>query len=415
MRSMYPQMAKLNINALNALKPKNKAYKVFDGGGLFLLVHPNGSKYWRLKYRIDGKEKTLSLGVYGSKPSEVSLKAARIKAQEAKAQIADGLDPSQAKQQEKKQSSGAYTFQAIAADWLDTRANEWTGSHIKSVTTSLEKNIYPHLGHVAINEISPVHLLDVLKRIESRGSLEMLKKIRQRCNAIFIHAKFKGLIDSNPAEGISRVLKKHKAKNHQNIKIKELPELVEAINNHPLEPTTKAGLLIALYTFQRTNEIRLAQWHEIDFEQKLWTIPAERMKMKREHVVPLSRQALQVLKDLQPLTGHYDFVFASSHRPQSQPMSNNAMLYALYRMGFHGRMTVHGFRHLASTCLNEMGFDGRWIEKQLSHEDKNTIRGTYNKAEHIHERTIMMQEWADFVDRADGSNIVSIGSVKNLI
>ncbi len=399
---------KLNISTIKNIKPSDKPKRLSDGKGLYLLVNPNGAKWWRLDYRINGKRKTLSMGVF----PDVGLADARTKAHEAKALIAKGIDPSIERQEAKAHEKGSNNFATIAKEWIDTRATEWTERHVKDVKTSLEKNIYPHLGHVSINEITPMQLLDVLKRIESRGSLEMLKKIRQRCNAIFVHAKFKGLIESNPAEGISQVLKKHQSKNYVSIKLKELPELVKAINTYPLEPTTKAGLLIALYTFQRTNEIRFARWDEIDFDAELWSIPTERMKMRREHLVPLSKQALQIFKDLQPLTAQYPFVFASAHKPMSQPMSENAMLYALYRMGFHGRMTVHGFRHLASTALNEMGFDGRWIEKQLSHEDKNSVRGTYNKALFIPERINMMQEWADFVDQSDGTNIVPIGHKK---
>ncbi len=400
---------KLNISTIKNAKASGKPKRLSDGKGLYLLVNPNGSKWWRLDYRINGKRKTLSMGVF----PDVGLADARAKMLEAKSLIAKGIDPSEQRQEKQAHQKGSNSFEIVSKEWIDTKTTEWTDKHTKAVITSLENNIYPHIGHIPINEITPMKMLEVLKHIESRGSLEMLKKTRQRCNAVFVHAKFKGLIDSNPAEGISQVLKKHTVKNYLSIKLKELPELVNAINTYPLEPTTKAGLLIALYTFQRTNEIRFARWNEIDFEQSLWTIPAERMKMKREHVVPLSKQAIQVLKDLKPLTGHYELVFASSHRPESQPMSENAMLYALYRMGFHSRMTVHGFRHLASTSLNEMGFDGRWVEKQLSHEDKNAVRGTYNKAQYLPERTKMMQEWADFVDRSDGTNIVPIGHKKN--
>lgn len=399
---------KLNISTIKNAKAKDKPKRLSDGKGLYLLVNPNGSKWWRLDYRINGKRKTLSMGVF----PDVTLAQARDKTLKAKALIAKGIDPSEQRQERKAHEKGSNTFESIGKEWIATRTPEWTPRHIKSVKASLEKNIFPHIGHQAINEITPAQFLAVLRRIESRGSLEMLKKVRQRCEAIFNHAKFHGLIDANPADGVSKMLKKHRAKNYSNIKLKELPELVNAINTYPLEPTTKAGLLIALYTFQRTNEIRFAQWDEIDLEQGLWTIPAERMKMRREHVVPLSKQVVEVFKSLKPLTAHYPFVFASSHKPESQSMSENAMLYALYRIGFHGRMTVHGFRHLASTSLNEMGFDGRWIEKQLSHEDKNAVRGTYNKAQYLPERIKMMQQWADFVDMADGSNIVPIGHKK---
>lgn len=374
------------------------------------MVHPNGSKYWRLKYRLAGKEKTIALGVHGK--GGVSLKAARLKAQELKKMIAQGIDPAQSKQEDKLEQSGANRFGHIAEEWIATKQTEWTDNYAKEVRRSLKRHVLPYIGDCPIDQITPLLLLEMLKRIENKGHLEMLRKVRRQCNSVFIYAKFKGLVVSNPAEGVEQVLKKHQIKNHNSIKLKELPDLLQAITNHPLEPTTKAGLLVALYTFQRTSEIRFARWEEIDTERALWTIPAERMKMRREHIIPLSRQALQAFESLRPLTAGYPFVFASSQHPQSRPMSENAMLYALYRMGFYGRMTVHGFRHLASTTLNELGFDFRWIEKQLSHEDRNKVRGTYNKAEYLPERAKMMQHWADFVDMADGSNVVPINSNK---
>ncbi|WP_179952306.1 tyrosine-type recombinase/integrase [Marinicella rhabdoformis] len=403
---------KLNISTINALKHEKKQYKVFDGGGLFLLVHPNGSKYWRLNYRYQGKQKTIALGVFGKGADHITLAKARQLAQEVKKLLAEGKDPSEEKKEQTAKTKGTNSFETIARQWIDSKSEQWTERHTKAVLKTLEQNIFPYIGTDPINTITSQKLLATLRRIEKRGSLEMLKKIRQRCNGIFVFAKISGLIESNPAEGISQVLKTHKANNHRSINLSELPELVNAINTFTLEPTTKTGLLIALYTFQRTNEIRFAQWHEFDFEAGKWSIPAARMKMKRDHVVPLSKQAIEALKSLQPITGHYPFVFASTHKPNTQPFSENAMLFALYRMGFNGRHTVHGCRHLASTTLNEMGFDSRWIEKQLSHEDKNTIRGTYNKAEYMPERTKMMQQWADFVDQADGSNIVPIGHKK---
>jgi integrase len=206
---------------------------------------------------------------------------------------------------------------------------------------------------------------------------------------------------------VETVLKSPTIKNYNSIKLKDLPELVKNIKSFDGEPTTKAGLEIALLTFLRTNEIRYATWDEIDFKNKLWVISAERMKMKRDHIVPMSKRVIEILKELQNITGQYKFIFASTHKPLKQPMSENAMLYALYRLGWHGRMTVHGFRHLASTSLNELGFGSHLIEKQLSHENKNTIAGTYNKAEYLNERITMMNEWTSFVENANG-NIIPI-------
>lgn len=400
---------KLNISTIRSAKPKAKPYKLSDGKGLFLLVNRNGSKWWRFSYRFNGKQKTLSMGVF----PDTGLAEARRKVNQARELLASDKDPAEKRKERKAKKKGADSFETIARQWLNTQSNEWSASHTKSVVVSLEQNIFPELGHEPIKDITPLRLLSVLRQIESRGALEMLKKIRQRCNAIFVYAKIHGLIESNPAEGLSQALQKHKPQNYNSISLKELPELINALNSYPLEPTTKAGLQLALYTFQRTNEIRGAQWHEFDLDAGLWTIPAERMKMKREHIVPLSKQVINILKDLHPITGHYPFVFASSHKPQTQPFSENAMLYALYRMGFHGRMTVHGFRHLASTTLNELGYDSRHVEKQLSHEDKNEVRGTYNKALYLPARIKMMQEWADFVDNAHTGKVIPINSKAN--
>lgn len=402
----------LNISTINALEHKSKAYKVFDGGGLFLLVHPNGSKYWRLNYRYQGKQKTIALGAFGKNKNQVTLAEARQLAQDIKKQIKDGIDPSEKRKQDKIENINA--FSNIAFEWIDKKSNKWTIGHSKDVRHTLERDVFPYVGNEPINKITTQNLLSVLRKIEKRGSLEVLKKIRQRCNNIFIYAKVMGYITSNPAEGLELVLKSPVRKNFNSIELSELPELVKAINSHPLEPTTKTGLLLALYTFQRTNDIRGALWTEFDLEAGLWSIPASRHKMKRDQLVPLPKQAIEALKALHSITGQFPFVFASTHKPFKQPMSENAMLYALYRMGFRGRMTVHGFRHLASTTLNEMGYDSRFIEKQLSHEDKNTIRGAYNKAKHLPERIKMIQDWADFVDRADGSNIVPLKIKNNL-
>lgn len=393
---------KLSVTQINnTLKPKDKPYKASDGNGLILIINPNGKKWWRFNYRFDGKQKTLSMGVY----PDIGLAEARQQVADARQLVAQGINPSDQRKQAKAIKQGKTSFETIAHQWIDNKAHKWSEKHTNAVIKSFELNVFNHIGHTPIDQIRPSTMIKVLKVIENRGSLETLKKVRQRCNGVFVFAKIKELIISNPCEGLEEVLKSNKVEQYNHITHKELPELITAIENGGLEPTTKTGLMIALLTFQRTNEIRYASWDEIDFDAATWTIPAHRMKMKREHVIPLSKQALQLFKELQPITGDYPFIFASYHKPMIQPFSNNAMLFALYRLGFRGRMTVHGFRHLASTTLNELGFDSRHIEKQLSHEDSNTIRGTYNKAEYIAERTKMMQQWSDFVLNIDAKII----------
>jgi integrase len=388
---------KLTATYIKALKTKDKIYKESDGKGLFLLIHPNGSKYWRLNYRFEGKQKTLALGVY----PETSLADAREKALKARIDMAKGIDPSQVRKAKKVKSSGVNHFQSVAKRWHDEMIadQEWSRNHADKIWRSLTAHVFPHIGSDEMETLGAPEIKPVLDKLADAGKTEMQKKIKQRISGIFNHSISEGVVKGNPTTAIKT--RKHHAKNYNHITFDELPELIKAIQTENLEATTRCGLMIALLTFQRTNEIRFATWDEIDFDKALWTIPAERMKMKREHLVPLSDQALAQFKELQTVTGAYNYIFASYHKPEKQPFSENAMLFALYRLGYRGRMTVHGFRHLASTQLNERGYDSRHIEKQLSHEDKNTIRGTYNKAEYLTERTKMMQDWAGLVLNID--------------
>ncbi len=399
---------KLNNTQIKALKPKDKQYKVSDGRGLNLVIHPNGSKYWRLFYRFEGKQKTLALGVYPM----ISLAEARDQTMEAKTLIAQGIDPSAAKRQTKEKRDDKFNFKNIARLWRNESVEnkEWSRNHELKVWRTLEMNVFPYFGHKDIKDISAPEIKEVLKQMEKRGATELLKKVKQRCSAVFNYAISEGMTDNNPTLALK--FRKHIAENHNHISYQDLPELVQSIELGNLTPTVKAGLKIALLTFQRTQEIRFAEWQHIDFENALWHIPAEIMKMKRDHIVPLSTQAIAILKALQPITGHYKYVFASNVEPDQKPMNSNALINALYALGWKHRMTTHGFRHLASTTLHECGFDPRHIEKQLSHENKNVIAGTYNKAEYLAERIKMMQLWADLVDNADGKNIIPINRNK---
>ncbi len=392
---------KLTNSQIKNIKPQEKILKLTDGKGLNLTVHPNGSKYWRLNYRFGGKQKTLALGIYPF----ITLAQARINAFKAKSLIAQGIDPSEVKKKEKEIAKGTNSFRNIAQLWFDTKKRKWSESHAKHVWKSLEDNIFKHLGNKSIGTIKSLDVTKALKVIEKRGSLEQLSKIRQRCNNIFIYAKAKDLIESNPVEGLEIILKEHTAKNFNHITIAELPDLLNDIKVLKGEPTTKAGLEIAIHTFLRSSEIRFLTWDDIKFDDKVFIIPKERMKMKRDHIVPMSKKVIQVLKDLQKITGQYKYVFASSNKPQEKPMSENAMLYALYRMGWKGRTTVHGFRHLASTTLRELGFKRQVVEKQLSHEIKNRVESAYNKAEYLEERTTLMNEWSSFIENANGKII----------
>jgi len=380
---------------IKSLKPKEKNYKVGDGKGLYILVHKNGSKYWRLKYRFNGKEKTYSIGVY----PEVKLSEARFKTDSARLLIANGTDPSEAKKVKSAKANGLNTFRSMALEWHNKMSTEWKPSHSKEVLHSLEQNVFPYMGDLDVDDISPQTVLKVIKTIELRGALEIVQKTRQRCDAIFRYAIILGKASYNPAADLRGAFQNKKVRHFNALEKKDLPQFLQKLETYKGEITTIIGLKLAILTFARTNEIRFASWDEIDFDNKQWVIKAERMKMGRDHIVPLSKQALKLLYEIKQITGEYKYVFASYHKPNKQPISENAMLFALYRMGYKGKATVHGFRATASTILNEEGFSPDWIEKQLAHEQSNKVRAAYNRAEYLSQRTEMMQTWADTLDQ----------------
>jgi len=391
---------------LKSLKPEAKVGKIPDNEvkGLYLLVNPNGSKYWRLFYSLNGKRSTYAVGVYSTgKTMKLGIAKARDIAREAHQLIAEGIDPVDHRRQQKaKTKETKNSFRNIAHQWIKLRQKNkgWKDSHAKDVWTSLESNVFEHIGDMSIDTITSDKMLEVLTIIDNRGATTILKKVRQRCNGIFLYAKYLKLIKSNPVEYSEHLLTTvPTSKSLTSISIEKLPELVETINTFPMLPTTRAGLLIALYTFLRTNEIRNIRWEFIDFDNATLTIPAQYMKMDREHIVPLSRQALEVFKDLQQHTGHYPFVFASYHKPNKQPMSSGAMISALYKMKYGGLHTVHGFRHLFSSEMYRLEeFSSLIIEHQLSHKDTNKIRGSYNKENYQDQCIEMMQYWAEHVN-----------------
>ncbi len=387
----------LTDTKVKALKPKDKPYKVSDARGLYIHIQANGSKYWRLKYRFAGKEKLLSIGTY----PDVSLADAREEMLAAKRQLRKNLDPSIEKK--KLNVNLENTFEGIAREWHSKQVNLWSEKHAKQVLKSLQDDIFPYLGSRPISEITSPDLLAVLRRIENRGALDILGRVRQRCDAVFKYAIATGNATYNPAADLVHALKSPKKRNYNSLKKEELPELLDALEKYPGDPITKLGLKLLLLTFVRTGELIGARWEEINWDEHMWTIPAERMKKKREHLVPLSIQTNSVLEELKPFTARYEHILASP-RKSWQPISNNTLLYGLYRMGFHSRMTGHGFRTTASTTLNEVGFNPDAIERQLAHVPGNKVRGVYNKAEYLPERIKMMQAWADLLE--DMSNKV---------
>jgi len=386
---------KLNARQVESAKPKDKAYKLADGGGLYLLVNPNGSRYWRLKYRIAGKEKLLALGVYPA----VTLAAARLKRDEAKKCLADGLDPTSSKPQKNPPQQPAITdtFEQLAWEWHDSRQSKWSENYAREIINALSRDVFPWLGGRAIKEIEPLELLAVLKRIEDRGAIEQAKKVRQRCREIWNYAIVTGRAIHNPAAVLIGAMNGHTAEHFPFLQAGELPAFFAVLESVESSRQVVLALKLIMLVALRPKELREAVWAEIDFDNALWEIPKERMKKRRPHLIPLSRQAIAILQELKALAGHNPFVFPGRNDPR-QPMSEGAINQLIKRMGYRGRATGHGFRHTLSTVLHEQGYNTAWIETQLAHVDKNSIRGTYNHAQYLEGRREMMQWYADYLE-----------------
>jgi len=378
-------------------KPKDKPYKLADEKGLHLLITPTGARYWRFKYRFGGKEKKLALGVY----PDVTLAAAREKRDEARKLLANDTDPGVAKQVAKrsKKLATANSFEAIAREWFVKFSHKWTPSHGERILIRLENDIFPWLGNRPINEITAPELLSAVRRIENRGAIETAHRTLQNCGQIFRYAIAAGQavrdISSDLRGALRPVVKSH----HASITDpKEIAKLLRAINDYEGYFVTKCALRLAPLFFVRPGELRHAEWSEIDFEKTEWRIPAHKMKMRSIHIVPLSTQAIEILKEIQVLTGTGKYIFPSV-RTSQRPMSENTVLGALRRLGYtKDEMTGHGFRSMASTLLNEQGWNRDAIERQLAHAERDSVRAAYNYAEHLPERRKMMQEWANYLD-----------------
>jgi len=399
----------LTDQKIRALKPKEKQYKVSDEKGLYLLVKPNAGKYWRLKYRFSGKEKSLAIGVYPT----VSLKQARLARDDAKKLIQSGLDPVQDKQEQKlkRLELSNNSYEVVAREWIEKKRTEWSKVHSKKVLRSFEQDIFPPLGRKPINEITPSILLLALRKIESRGALEVAQRALQRCGSVFSYGIASGICVRNPANDLKGALTTPKKENYKALSKKELPAFLSDLEKYDGQITVKLGLQLLIHTFVRTKELRGAVWSEFDFDAKQWIIPADRMKMKAEHIVPLSKQVIETLELLKQLNGRYEYVLAGINNPQ-KTISNNTLLYAIYRMGYHNRATAHGFRATASTILNEMGYNHDAIERQLAHAESNKVRAAYNRAEYLPERTIIMQDCSNLIESMTSGNNVVIGDFK---
>ena len=377
-------------------KPRAKRYKLADGEGLFLFVMPTGSKYWRLKYFFDGKEKLLALGVY----PEVTLADARDRRAQARKTLATGNDPAEVKKETKRRKvfRNENSFEVVAREWFAQRTHEWAKSSSNIMLRRLEKHILPTLGQRPIADINAPEVLAMLRVVESKGTLETARRLMQICGKIFMYAIATGRAERNPVPDLRGALKAPVAKHYPFLTAIDLPEFLKNLESYDGNIQTKLALHLLLLTFVRTTELRGAQWSEIDFEKAEWRIPAERMKMKELHIVPLSRQAIAILRELQRHSGNREYLFPNHQNP-AKFMSENTMLYALYRMGYHSRTTGHGFRSTASTILNEHEFRADVIERQLAHSERDTVRAAYNHAQYLPERRNMMQWWADYLEK----------------
>lgn len=388
------------VKARNA-KPKAKPYKIADGDGLFLLITPAGRKYWRLKYYFGGKEKLLALGVY----PEVGLADARERRMDARKQLAAGKDPAQEKKESKRRDrlTSANSFEVVAREWLAKQECVWSERYFNTTQWRLETYIYPPIGHRPVADITALDVLEALRELEAKGVLDTMRKVKQVVEKVFMYAIATGRAERNPVPDLRGALKTPVVKHRAYLAEADLPVYLQKLENYDGSVQTRLALRLLLLTFVRTTELRAAQWNEIDWDKAEWRIPAERMKMKELHIVPLSRQAVAAFRELELLTGNRPYVFPNEHNP-SNFMSENTMLYALYRMGYHSRATGHGFRSTASTILNENGFRPDVIERQLAHGERNKIRAAYNHAQYLSERQEMMQWWADHLDRLAEKN-----------
>ncbi len=394
--------------AIRNAKPDNsKTLRLKDERGLYLEVSPAGGKWWRLRYWIAGKENRLSLGVY----PDVGLKDARERRDDARRLIAKGIDPAAVRRGEAaERQAEEETFQAIAEEWFQEFRHTWTDSTAETIISRLRMDVFPFLGGRPIREITPPELLAVIRRIASRGAVETARRDLQKCGQILRYAVATGRAERDVTADLRGAIppptKRHFASIHEP---KEIGELLRAIEAYRGSPVTRCALKLAPLTFVRPGELRHAEWAEINMEAAEWRIPAERMKMREKHIVPLSRQALDVLRELHPLTGSGRYVFPGG-RTVARPMSENAVLAALRRMGYaQGEMTGHGFRSMASTILHEQGWPSDHIERQLAHGERNKVKASYNFAQHLPERRKMMQAWANYLDALrEGGKVVPL-------
>ena len=401
---MCAQATRLSELKIKSAKPTEKDYVLFDGGGLQMRVRSNGSKLWNFNYRHPITKKRINMGL-GTFP-EVSLAQARKGSVAAREVLAKGLDPKELRDEvlQAKQAETEHTFQNVATAWYELKKDSVTQAYAEDIWRSLTLHVFPDLGTTPISAISAPHVINLLRPLETKGSLETVKRLSQRLNEIMTYGVNSGLIHANPLSGIRSVFKKPKKKNMAALAPDELKELMVAIANASIKRTTRCLIEWQLNTMTRPAEAATTRWVDIDFERRIWTIPAERMKKRRTHIVPLTDQALALLEAIKPYSGHREYVFPADRDPRTHCNSQTANM-ALKRMGFAGRLVSHGMRSMASTILNEEGWDPELIEVALAHVDKDEVRSAYNRADYIERRRPMMAWWSEHIQHAATGNL----------
>jgi integrase len=395
---------RLSAIAVKQAKARDKAYKLTDGGGLYLLIKPNSTKCWRFDYRFGGKRKTLSLGTYPL----VELKEARDAHKKAKKKLLNQIDPAQDKRRAKHDTVAEQgcVFSELAEEWWNHQKGTWTKLHAERVWKRIKAEVLPYIGHMAIAEVRPQDLISIIRRVENRGALDTASRVLQDIGRICRYAVQNGRTDTNPSSELKGILKGRNPSHRDSLPRDELPSFLQALDSYDRHGRllTKLAIRLLLLTFVRPGELRGARWDEFDLDQKLWRIPSQRMKMKADHMVPLSDQAVEVIERLREISGQYELLFPSE-RNRAEPMSDNTMRRAIFKLGYDGntpgksKAVPHGFRATASSILNERGYNPDAIERQLSHQERNGVRAAYtHHARYLEERIVMMQWWADFLD-----------------
>ncbi|MGQ3902948.1 tyrosine-type recombinase/integrase [Mixta calida] len=380
----------LTVKQIDAAKPKDKPYRISDGNGLYLYIPASGKKVWQLRYQFEGKEKIHTVGKY----PEIGPADARNIAFEVKRDLAIGLNPAAKKKQQDKVPD---TFGSIYEEWYKHKRQVWSEGYAVELQRMFEADILPYIGKMAMDDIEPMTLLKVLRRFEERGAMERANKARRRCGEVFRYAVVTGRAKYNPAPDLADAMKGYRKKNFPFLPAEQIPAFNQALAGYSGSIVSKIATQILQYTAMRTKELRSMQWANVDFENRIITIDAEVMKSRKQHLVPMSQQVHDLLRQLQPITSISPFVFAGRN-DKKKSISENAVLLVIRQIGYEGLASGHGFRHQFSTILNEHGWPHDAIERQLAHVDRNNIRGIYNHAQYLEKRKEMMQWWADYID-----------------